>query len=195
MEWERVRTVPYLTERVLGRQRRLAELGALAAMVHERMDGSGYPRGLSGAALPLPARILAAAEVYQALLEARPHRPALAAAQARGVLLDEVAAGRLDAAAADAVLGAAGHQTRRRPTLLAGLTAREAEVLALLVRGLTNRQIAARLSVTSRTVGTHVEYIYTKIGVSTRGAASMYAMRHGLVDASAAGPTPPPKIG
>ena len=74
IEWKRVRTVPYLTERVLRRQPRLADVGAIAGMVYERQDGSGYPRGLSGGAIPPPARILAAAEVYQALGEARPHR-------------------------------------------------------------------------------------------------------------------------
>jgi HD-GYP domain-containing protein (c-di-GMP phosphodiesterase class II) len=183
IEWERVRTVPYLTERVLKRQLRLAEIGTIAGMLHEMIDGSGYPRGLSGAAIPPGARVLAAAEVYQALREARPYRPAHTRAQAQTVLLHEAAAGRLDGAAANAVLAAAGHQIRRRPSLVAGLTAREVEVLALLVRGLPNKQVAAALAVTPRTVGSHIEHIYTKIGVSTRGSAAMYAMRHGLVDA------------
>jgi HD-GYP domain-containing protein (c-di-GMP phosphodiesterase class II) len=184
IEWERVRTVPYLTERVLTHQPRLAEIGAIAGMFHERLDGSGYPRGLSGGAIPLVARIVAAAEVYQALREARPHRPARSRNQAQATLRHEAALGRLDGAAVDAVLAAAGHQVRRRPTLVAGLTAREVEVLALLVRGLPNKQIAAVLSLAPRTVGSHIEHIYTKIGVSTRGSAAMYAMRHGLVDAT-----------
>ena len=94
----------------------------------------------------------------------------------------EVDAGRLDGAAARAVLAAAGHVVGRRPHLVAGLTAREAEVLELLVRGLANKQIAARLSVTPRTVATHIEHIFTKTGVSTRGGAAMFALRHGLVD-------------
>lgn len=72
----------------------------------------------------------------------------------------------------------------QRIRLVAGLTGREVEVLELLVRGSSNRQIAQHLSITPRTVGTHVEHIYTKIGVSTRGAAAMFAMRHGLVDAA-----------
>lgn len=182
MESERVRAVPYLTERVLARQPRLARYGSIASMVRERMDGSGYPRGLAGAAVPHPARILAAAAQYQALQEERPHRPAMSRSAARSALLDEVTAGRLDPAAVNAVLAAAGHQTRRVPSA-AGLTAREVEVLGLLVRGLSNKQIAANLSVSARTVGSHVEHIYTKIGVSARGAAAMYAMRHGLVDA------------
>jgi HD-GYP domain-containing protein (c-di-GMP phosphodiesterase class II) len=186
IEWERVRTVPYLTERVLSHQPRLAEIGAIASMVYERADGSGYPRGLSGNAIPPAARVLAAAHVYQALCEERPHRSALGPAEARAVLLREVGDGRLDAAAATAVLAAAGHQVRRRQNLIAGLSPREVEVLALLVRGLSNKQIAARLSVSARTVGSHIEHIYTKIGVSARGPAAMYAMRHGLVDATIA---------
>jgi len=68
--------------------------------------------------------------------------------------------------------------------MIAGLSAREAEVLALLVRGLSNKHIAAALFISPRTVGSHIEHIYTKIGVSTRGSAAMYAMRHGIVDAS-----------
>jgi len=186
IEWERVRTVPYLTERVLAQQPRLAEIGAVASLVHERMDGSGYPRGLSGAAIPQTARLLAAAEVYQAMLEARPHRPSSSPADARTALLEEAAAGRLEAAAVNAILAAAGHQTRRLPNTAGGLSAREVEVLGLLVRGLSNKQIAAQLFVSARTVGSHVEHIYAKIGVSARGAAAMYAMTHGLVDASSA---------
>ena len=154
-------------------------------MSHERMDGSGYPRGLSGGAIPVPARLLAAADVYQALGEERPHRPALTRSEREPVLRDEAAAGRLDSASVHAVLSAAGHQVRRRPSLVAGLTAREAEVLGLLVRGRSNKQIASQLSISARTVGTHVEHIYAKIDVTTRGAAAMFAMRHGLVDATA----------
>jgi HD-GYP domain-containing protein (c-di-GMP phosphodiesterase class II) len=182
IEWERVRTVPYLTERVLCRQRRLAEIGAIAAMCHERMDGSGYPRGLPGGAIPPPARLLAAADVYQALAAGRPHRAALSRADRAEALHSEVAAGRLDAAMVRAVLGAAGHPVKKRAPRVAGLTAREAEILELVVRGRSHRQIAAELMISTRTVGSHVEHIYTKIGVTTRGAAAMYAMRHGLVD-------------
>jgi HD-GYP domain-containing protein (c-di-GMP phosphodiesterase class II) len=183
IEWERVRSVPYLTERVLKHQPRLAEIATIAGMLHERIDGSGYPRGLSGAAISPAARVLQAAEIYQSLREERPHRPAQSRLQAQAVLLHEAAAGRLDGEAVNAVLSAAGHQIRRRPNLVAGLTAREIEVLALLVRGLPNKQIAAALTVSTRTVGSHIEHIYTKLGVSTRGSAAMYAMRHGIVDA------------
>jgi DNA-binding CsgD family transcriptional regulator len=62
-----------------------------------------------------------------------------------------------------------------------GLTRREGEVLALLATGLTNRAIAGRLHVTTRTVDTHVGRILTKLGVPTRAAATAFAHRHGLV--------------
>ncbi len=195
IEEERVRTVPYLTERVLSRQPRLAEIGALAGMCHERLDGSGYPRGLAGGAIPAAARLLAAADLYQSLSEGRPHREALPANEREDALRAEVSAGRMDAGAVADVLTAAGHRVRRRPNLVAGLTEREAEVLALLVRGMSNKEIASRLSISARTVGSHVEHVYAKIGVSTRGAAAMFAMRHGLVDATANDGTGAPKIG
>jgi HD-GYP domain-containing protein (c-di-GMP phosphodiesterase class II) len=194
IEWERMRMVPYLTERVLGRQRRLAGIGAVAGLAHERMDGSGYPRGLSGSSIPHVARLLAAAVVYQALREDRSYRPALSGEDARNLLRGEATAGRLDAAAVDAVLATAGHQMRRPPSAAGGLSPREVEVLGLLVRGLSNKQIAAQLYVSARTVGSHIEHIYTKIGVSARGPAALYAMRHGLVDATP-GPEMPTKIG
>ncbi|MCX5043481.1 LuxR C-terminal-related transcriptional regulator [Aldersonia sp. NBC_00410] len=185
-ERERVRTVPYLTERILCRQPRLAEIAMIAGMCYERMDGSGYPRGLAGSAIPMSGRLLAAADVYQAAGEDRPHRPALTWPERKALLQGEVAAGRLDADAVRAVLGAAGHHVGRRSTQVAGLTAREVEVLALLVRGWSNRQIAAHLHISRRTAGSHIEHIFAKTGVATRGAAAMFAMRHGLV-----GPEPP----
>ena len=184
---ERVRIHPYLTERTLARPARLAEIGALAALHHERIDGSGYPRGVRGDALSLSARLVAVADAYHALGEGRPHRAALSARDAATVLRGEAAAGRLDGEAANAVLAAAGHRIRHRPTLPRDLTPREAEVLVLLARGLSNKEMAERLSVSARTVGSHVEHVYAKIGVSTRGAAAMFAMRHGLSDSRADG--------
>ncbi|HTF51168.1 MAG TPA: HD domain-containing phosphohydrolase [Pseudonocardia sp.] len=178
--WERVRTHPYLTERVLSRHPRLAEIGAVAGLHHERLDGSGYPRGVGGEAIPVTARLVAAADVYHALGEDRPHRPAVGAERAARVLREDVRSGRLDGESVNAVLAAAGHRVRRRPALPAGLTPREVEVLVLLARGASNKAIARRLSVSARTIGSHVEHVYTKIGVSSRGAAAVFALRHGL---------------
>ncbi len=189
-ESEHARTVPYLTERILARQPRLAAIGALAAMAHERMDGSGYPRGLSGAMISVTARVLAAADVYQTWSEHRPGRPALSPSDRERVLLAEVDSGRLDGSSARAVLTAAGHTVRRRANLVAGLTAREAEVLALLVRGYSNKQIAQQLTITPRTAASHIEHIFVKTVTSTRGAAAMFALRHGLVDPTVRPPDP-----
>jgi HD-GYP domain-containing protein (c-di-GMP phosphodiesterase class II) len=183
-EWERVRLQPYLTERMLSQSPSLAPFGAIAAQHRERMDGSGYPRGLSGAALSRPGRILAAADAYQAMCEPRPYRPAHAPAAAAGRLRAEVRAGRLDAEAVEAVLGAAGHRARRRREGPGGLTARELEVLALLARGLSNKAIAEELVISPKTVGNHVEHIYAKIGASSRAAAGLFALRHGLLPAA-----------
>jgi HD-GYP domain-containing protein (c-di-GMP phosphodiesterase class II) len=180
-ERERVRTHPYLTERILSRQPSLAEIGAIAALHHERLDGSGYPRGLKGDALPLGARLIAVADAFQAMGQDRPYRPRLDGAGQAAALRSEAKAGRLDPEAVEAVLHAAGQRVPRRPALPAGLSPREAEVLVLVARGLQNKEIAQRLSVSARTVSSHLEHAYTKIGVSTRGAAAMFAMGHGLV--------------
>ena len=159
----------------------LAPLGAIAVQHRERLDGSGYPRGLSGTAISRPARILAAADAYQAMGEPRPYRPPHAPAEAADQLRSDVRAGRLDADAVEAVLGAAGHRARRRREGPEGLTPREIEVLRLLARGLSNRAIAEQLVISPKTVGNHVEHIYAKIGASTRAAASLFAVRQGLL--------------
>jgi HD-GYP domain-containing protein (c-di-GMP phosphodiesterase class II) len=180
-EWERVRIHPYLTERMLHQSEALAPLGAIAVQHRERLDGSGYPRGLSGRAISQPARILSAADAYQAMCEPRPYRPARKPDEAAAELRGEVRAGRLDGDVVQAVLGAAGHRVQRRREGPAGLTAREVEVLRLLARGFSNKQIAARLVISPKTVGNHVEHIYSKIGASSRTTASLFAMQHGLL--------------
>jgi HD-GYP domain-containing protein (c-di-GMP phosphodiesterase class II) len=182
-ELERVRLHPYFAERMLARPPLLAELGALAAMHHERCDGRGYPRGLPAGALPASARLLAASDCYQALIEPRPHRPALSPGEAEGELRLEVRAGRLDGDAVNAVLAAAGHRVRRRRAWPAGLTPREIEVLRLLARGSSSKEIARELVIAPKTARNHVEHIYEKIGARTRSEASLFAMRHGLLDA------------
>src|SRR5206468_1827171 len=180
-EWERVRMHPYLTERMLHQSEALAPLGAIAVAHRERLDGSGYPRGLAGAAISRPARILGAADAYQAMREPRPHRPARSTDEAAAELRADVKAGLLDAEAVEAVLGAAGHRVSRRREGPAGLTAREVEVLRLLARGLSNKEIAERLVIAPKTAGNHIEHIYAKIGASSRAAASLFAIRHGLL--------------
>jgi HD-GYP domain-containing protein (c-di-GMP phosphodiesterase class II) len=180
-ERERIRTHPYLTARTFSKPPELAAIGQLAAMHHERMDGSGYPSGVTADGLPMAARVIAAADVYHALLEPRPHRAAWARDAARQVLAAEVTDGRLDGDAVRAVLDAAGHQVRRQAVHAGGLTAREVEVLVLLARGKTKKQIAQELTISAKTVNAHTEHIYAKLGVSSRGGAALFAMRHGLI--------------
>jgi HD-GYP domain-containing protein (c-di-GMP phosphodiesterase class II) len=179
-EWEQVRLHPYHTERVLSRSPFLSALCPVAGAHHERLDGSGYHRGASGAALGLPARVLAAADAYQAMTEPRAHRPAIAPAVAAQELAREAQAGRLDVDAVTAVVEAAGQRAPRlqRP---AGLTEREAVVVAMLARGLQTKQVAHALGISVKTADRHVQNAYRKIGVSSRAAATLFAMEHGLV--------------
>ena len=180
-EWERVRLQPYLTQRMLRQSEALAPLGEIVVQLRERLDGSGYPAGLSGAAISPAGRILGAADAYQAMREPRPYRAALTADAAAVLLRSEVAGGRLDGDAVEAVLGAAGHRIPRRRGGPAGLTAREVDVLRLLAYGYSNKKIARRLVISPKTVGNHVEHIYAKIDASTRAGASLFAVQHGLL--------------
>ncbi len=183
-EWERVRLHPHFTERAFAQSPTLASIGLLAGSHHERLDGSGYHRGVSAPALDLPARILAAADCYSAMREARPYRPALDPAAAEAELTREATDGRLDREAVDAVLGAAGHQVAKRPRELpAGLTRRELEVLLALVLGQSNQTIADSLGISSKTVGHHVQHVYRKAGVRSRAAATVWAFENDLVHA------------
>jgi len=180
-EWERVRLHPYITERMLGQSAALAPLGGLAVQHRERVDGSGYPRRLSGGVIDRGALLLGAADAYQAMREPRPHRPPRDPAEAERLMRGEVTAGRLEAGSVDAVLAAAGHRVPRRREGPAGLTQREIEVLRLLARGLSNRDIAQRLVITPKTVANHVEHIYAKIDAGNRAGASLFAVQHGLL--------------
>lgn len=125
------------------------------------------------------ARLLAAADVYHAMTEPRPHREAHSPEQAADTLSREARAGRLGADAVVAVLHVSGHQAPRieRP---AGLTDREAEVIGLLARGMQTKQVARALGISAKSADRHIQNAYGKIGVSTRAAAALFAMEHGL---------------
>jgi HD-GYP domain-containing protein (c-di-GMP phosphodiesterase class II) len=184
-EWERVRLHPHFTERAFAQSEALASIGLLAGSHHERLDGSGYHRGLRGSTLDPTTRILAAADCYTAMRAARPYRPALESAAAAAELRREVEDGRLDAEAVDAVLAAAGHRVPKRPRELpAGLTRRELEVLLALVLGHSNQAIADDLGISAKTVGHHVQHVYQKAGVRSRAAVTVWAFEHDLVHSS-----------
>ena len=180
-DWERIRLHPYLTERILRRSPPLADLAVLAGSHHERLDGSGYHRGLSGIGLGRSERVLAAADAYVSLREARPHRPALEAADVVARLRVDVETGRLDALAVRAVVAAAGEELPPPASWPAGLSDREVDVLQLAVRGLTIRQVATRLGIAPKTVDRHLQNSYAKIGVSSRAAAALFVVHHGLL--------------
>jgi HD-GYP domain-containing protein (c-di-GMP phosphodiesterase class II) len=179
-EWEQIRLHAYHTERVLLRSPFLAAITPVATAHHERLDGTGYHRGAGAFSLAPPMRLLAAADAYHAMTEPRPHRAPLSPAQATKELVQEVDGGRLDAIAVAAVLEATGQRVPRleRP---AGLTEREAVVVAMLARGLQTKQIARALGISPKTADHHIQNAYAKIGVSTRPAATLFAMEHGLL--------------
>ncbi len=179
-EWEQVRLHPYHTERVLLRPEFLASLADTACAHHERLDGTGYHRRLSTAALPEGSRLLAAADTFHAMCEPRPHRPRLPPEKAAELVAEEARAGRLDSGMVAAVVEASGRPAPpvERP---AGLTEREAEVVGLVARGLQTKQVARRLAISIKTADRHIQNSYRKLGISTRAAATLFAMEHGLV--------------
>jgi HD-GYP domain-containing protein (c-di-GMP phosphodiesterase class II) len=182
-EWEQVRMHTYHSERILATSRVLEPISRIAGMHHERLDGSGYHRGCRARDIPAVCRVLAAADAFQAMTQKRPHREALTPERAGEELVRDSRSGRLDADAVAAVLDAAGQRRPRRPRDLrpAGLSDREIEVLRLVAEGCSNPQIAKLLSISRRTAEHHVQHVYTKIGVSSRAAAALFALEHDLL--------------
>jgi HD-GYP domain-containing protein (c-di-GMP phosphodiesterase class II) len=178
--WEQVRLHAYYSERILSRAPATASLAAIAGAHHERLDGTGYHRGARAEGLELSARVLAAADAYVAMGEARPHRPALDAEARAAALGSEASAGRLCRQAVAMVLAASG-QKPPRVVFPAGLTAREAEVFGLVARGLATKEIASVLDIAVRTVKHHIQHAYQKTGVSSRAGAALFAARHDLL--------------
>jgi HD-GYP domain-containing protein (c-di-GMP phosphodiesterase class II) len=179
-EQEQVRLHSYYTQRVLARVPALSGLVEVAAAHHERVDGSGYHRGLE--TLSPIAAILAAADCFVTAGEERPHRPASSTDEQVAMLRNEVLSGRLPAESADAVIRAASGDRTPAP-VPSDLTVREQEVLGLVAQGLTNQAIARRLGISAKTVNTHLEHVYAKLGVSTRVAAVVHATRRGWMTA------------
>jgi HD-GYP domain-containing protein (c-di-GMP phosphodiesterase class II) len=183
-EWELARLHGYHTERLLARVPGLSELAETAAYVNERIDGSGYHRGLAGKLISPSARVLATANAWCAMTEPRAHRPAHSSAEAGELLREQARAGRLAPEVVDAVLDAVGEREGTGDTSTdppGGLTVREIEVLQLIARGSTNKQAAQQLAISPKTVGRHVESIYSKIGASTRAAAALFAVENDLL--------------
>ncbi len=118
-EYAKVKEHPVVTERILERVPGFSELSPLASAHHERLDGSGYPRGLTAAELTMPMRVLAVADVYEALTAERPYRPPYAGERALEIMRIDVP-GRLDGdafAALEQLLETGGGSTGLAPSL------------------------------------------------------------------------------
>jgi DNA-binding NarL/FixJ family response regulator len=152
----------------------------MASCHHEHLDGSGYHKGLTAQTMSHGSRLIAAADTMHALTEPRAHRAALGPEDAAKIVVTKANSGLLDPIMVRAVVEASGEPPPEveHP---AGLTDREIEVVGLLSRGLQTKQIARHFDVSPKTVDTHIQAAYRKIGVSTRAAATLYAMEHGLI--------------
>jgi HD-GYP domain-containing protein (c-di-GMP phosphodiesterase class II) len=179
MESRQAQTHCLHTENILSYSPVFSSVVDMACSSQERCDGSGYHRRRL-----LDDRqcgLLAVANMYDALTHDRPWREAFSTDAAAELLIREVDTGRLPREPARAVLEAEGHQKSLADNVYPdGLTRREADVLKQLARGLSNNDIAARLSIAAKTVDNHVQNLYGKIGAKSRTAAAMYALEKGL---------------
>ncbi len=181
LDREQARLHAYFTERILCQAASLRPVAEVAAAAHERLDGRGYHRALPANAIGGAARLLAAADVFAALREPRPHRAALSVRDASRVLRDAARDGALDAAAVRALLDACCGAAPRRAPWPSGLSDREVEVLRLVARGGTNKEIARATGLSPKTVQHHVAHVYAKIGVQSRAGAALFATESGLL--------------
>lgn len=186
-QWEQVRLMPYWTSRAARQIPGLGHAAELASHAYERLDGSGYFRGLAGAALGLPHRVLAAAVALQALMEKRPWRPAYAPEDAFRIMREEAQAGRFDMDVAQAAIAAASGAAAPRPapspaaSTASALSRRELEVLRQISQGASNKEAARALGISPSTVRTHVESIFRKLDCTTRVAATLKALTAGML--------------
>jgi HD-GYP domain-containing protein (c-di-GMP phosphodiesterase class II) len=181
-EMKQVRTHAFHTDRIVATiGGAIGDVAGLASAAHERVDGSGYHRGLASSSLTKWSRLVAASDVAQALSEARPHRPAFSEADAQKTLRDLGDRGALCPRAVDALLASTGGR-KPRAGFPAGLSEREVEVLSLVARGLTDKEVASKLGISHRTVHHHNKHAYDKIGVSTRAAAALFLTENDFLD-------------
>jgi HD-GYP domain-containing protein (c-di-GMP phosphodiesterase class II) len=186
-EFDRVELHPMMTEQMLRRSPALAALNPVASSHHENCDGSGYHKRSRVDGDQLEACVLAATDIYVGLTAERADRLAFSPAAAAARLRRLEAQGVLESRASRAVLVAAGHGEPRatpsgtRPRNPGGLSGREIDVLRLAAKGLTTRQIADRLYLSPKTADHHIQHIYSKIGVSTRAGAALWAVQHTVV--------------
>jgi HD-GYP domain-containing protein (c-di-GMP phosphodiesterase class II) len=185
VEWESLRAHPYHAERILARVPAFEALVPLVSAHHERPDGQGFYRGLSGAQIPTGALLIGAADAYDELTHARPEGPALEPATALDLLRRDAGRGfgpaAVEALAAVLDMPAIAPISPARQNWPAGLTDREIDVLRLLSTGASRKAMAERLMVSEHTVRHHLEHIYAKIDVSTRVEATLFAIEHDVI--------------
>jgi HD-GYP domain-containing protein (c-di-GMP phosphodiesterase class II)/DNA-binding CsgD family transcriptional regulator len=170
---EPIRLHPYYAQRILTRVRPLADLAADVSAHHERLDGSGYPLGLTEPNISIGARLLAAADAW-------------AERDGQGPP-DRSGDHGLDPACLAALRSCTEPGTGRRrqrsgtDPARPALSSRELEVLRLVADGASNPDISKTLYISRRTVEHHVEHILTKLTVTSRTAAVAYALTHELL--------------
>jgi HD-GYP domain-containing protein (c-di-GMP phosphodiesterase class II)/DNA-binding CsgD family transcriptional regulator len=170
---EPLRLHPYYAQRILSRVRPFADLAEDVSAHHERLNGSGYPLGLSGRGVPFGARVLAVADSWAERTVTGPPN-----------LVDD---NGLDPECTSALRSCtrAGSLSLRRHARLGpadpALSAREFEVLRLITQGASNPDISKALFISRRTAEHHVEHILAKLGVTSRTAAVAYALTHELL--------------
>lgn len=184
-QWEKVRLVPYWSARAAKQIDGLRQVADLASYAYERLDGSGYFRGVDGSTLTTPQRVLATSVAFEALLATRPWRQAHTFDEAVGLIEREAAAGKFDADIVAAVVATSQGQTVRprasSPGTASLLSPREIDVLRQISAGLSNKEAARALALSPSTVRTHVESIFRKLDCSTRAAATLKALTAGMI--------------
>jgi HD-GYP domain-containing protein (c-di-GMP phosphodiesterase class II)/DNA-binding CsgD family transcriptional regulator len=184
-EWEQIRLHPYQGERILANVPSWRTAAAIVGAHHERVDGEGYPRGVKEREIPFGAQVIGVSDGFDELTHDSPDRPALAAEDALRLMEREVARS-FSAPVLDLLRQELGFRQGATPAPRRewpmGLTDREVEVLRLAARGLSRREMAQKLYVSESTVRTHLEHIYTKIGVSSRASATLFAVEHDLLN-------------
>ncbi|NJM82241.1 MAG: winged helix-turn-helix transcriptional regulator [Tabrizicola sp.] len=164
---ERCRLVPHWTARCLSRHPSFGAEASRALRAYEKADGSGFPSGISRKDTSDEEAMLQAA-VY-----------AVRAPDGIASLRNSAENG-ICAQAADRLLSSVG-VTKLLPDRSDFLSPREHEVLVSVAHGLSNKQIARELNISPSTVGTHVENLYRKLGVSNRATATLKALEKGLL--------------
>ncbi len=195
-EWESLRLHPYYAERILSRSPAFVSVIPMVAAHHERPDGTGYHRGLSGRDIPLGARIIAVADNFDVLTHEGPEQPALDPDTALRTMAKDVGT-QFSAEPFEALVESLGKSLRvvapgnserngsdervADQDWPGGLTSREVEVLRVLATGASRRDMAKQLAVSEHTIRHHLEHIYSKIDVHTRVSATLFAIEHDLL--------------